>query len=173
MFKGSLQKILRSTALRATMIRVPLRTIFPKSPTVHKYLRTYFSVRNYSITTTKGDVIPDEVIDLPLQIYHSESDLFLENLMDKLELLSETDPDKWGTELELSHGVLTIDIPSLGTYIINKQPSNKQIWMSSPVSGPNRFDYYHKKWISLRDNEHLIDIINREFSGLIPAGHSL
>jgi frataxin len=31
--------------------------------------------------------------------------------------------------------------PEVGTYVINKQPPNKQIWLSSPKSGPKRFDW--------------------------------
>jgi len=36
---------------------------------------------------------------------------------------------------------LTLTHPSKGTYVLNKQPPNKQIWLSSPVSGPKRFDW--------------------------------
>uniref|UniRef100_A0A4W5KXX6 Frataxin n=1 Tax=Hucho hucho TaxID=62062 RepID=A0A4W5KXX6_9TELE len=28
-----------------------------------------------------------------------------------------------------------------GTYVINKQTPNKQIWLSSPTSGPKRYDW--------------------------------
>ena len=38
----------------------------------------------------------------------------------------------------LSQGVLTLNLGSHGTYVINKQAPNKQIWMSSPLSGPVR-----------------------------------
>jgi len=38
-------------------------------------------------------------------------------------------------------GVLTLSFPPSGTYVLNKQPPNRQIWLSSPVSGPKRFDY--------------------------------
>lgn len=31
--------------------------------------------------------------------------------------------------------------PDVGTYVINKQPPNKQIWLSSPKSGPKRYDW--------------------------------
>lgn len=37
--------------------------------------------------------------------------------------------------------MLTITFPPHGTYVINKQPPNKQIWLSSPVSGPKRYDW--------------------------------
>ncbi len=33
-------------------------------------------------------------------------------------------------------GVLTLKLGSLGTYVINKQAPNHQIWMSSPVRYP-------------------------------------
>lgn len=34
---------------------------------------------------------------------------------------------------------MTLDVPPHGTYVINKQPPNHQIWVSSPVSGPSRY----------------------------------
>ena len=36
---------------------------------------------------------------------------------------------------------MTIAHPDKGTYVLNKQPPNRQIWLSSPVSGPKRFDW--------------------------------
>jgi frataxin len=35
--------------------------------------------------------------------------------------------------LLLQSGVLTLNLGTHGTYVINKQPPNKQIWLSSPV----------------------------------------
>lgn len=59
--------------------------------------------------------------------------------------------------------------------MINKQPANKQIWLSSPVSGPKRFDWVvfgesmHDKegtgvgdWVYLRDGETLSDLLRKE-----------
>lgn len=37
--------------------------------------------------------------------------------------------------------MLSLKFPPHGTYVLNKQPANKQIWLSSPVSGPKRYDY--------------------------------
>jgi frataxin len=34
---------------------------------------------------------------------------------------------------------MTLTVPPHGTYVINKQPPNHQIWVSSPASGPARF----------------------------------
>lgn len=33
----------------------------------------------------------------------------------------------------LQSGVLTLNVGEHGTYVINKQPPNKQIWLSSPI----------------------------------------
>ena len=32
-------------------------------------------------------------------------------------------------------------VPAHGTFVINKQTPNKQIWLSSPFSGPKRYAY--------------------------------
>lgn len=37
--------------------------------------------------------------------------------------------------------MLTLLFPPKGTYVLNKQPPNKQIWLSSPFSGPKRYDW--------------------------------
>lgn len=36
---------------------------------------------------------------------------------------------------------MTLTVANKGTYVINKQPPNKQIWLSSPISGPKRYDW--------------------------------
>lgn len=45
--------------------------------------------------------------------------------------------------------MLTLSFPSIGIYVINKQPPNKQIWLSSPKTGPKRYD-----WVVLGDGQH-------------------
>lgn len=47
-------------------------------------------------------------------------------------------------------GVLNLTLPPYGTYVLNKQPPNLQIWMSSPVSGPSRFEYVDGSWVHHR-----------------------
>ena len=59
--------------------------------------------------------------------------------------------------------------------MLNKQPPNKQIWLSSPISGPKRFDWvvsgegHNQKegggsgdWIYLRDGTSLTELIRKE-----------
>lgn len=64
--------------------------------------------------------------------YHQEADHTLDVLCEEFERLVE-DVDMDNTDIELSQGVLTLKLGSLGTYVINKQTPNKQLWLSSPV----------------------------------------
>lgn len=48
--------------------------------------------------------------------------------------------------------------------MINKQSPNRQIWWSSPVSGPKRYDYDTdtSRWINTRDKHLLSEILKSE-----------
>lgn len=72
------------------------------------------------------------------------------------------------------NGVLSVTV-ELGTYVINKQPPNKQIWLSSPISGPKRYDWVvmgesmHDKegagtgeWVYLKDGSTLSSLLKSE-----------
>ncbi|WWC66005.1 iron donor protein CyaY [Kwoniella dejecticola CBS 10117] len=83
------------------------------------------------------------------QVSNRDMDILHENLEIYVE---EFGPDDW--EVEYSSGVMTLSLPPNGTYVINKQPPNLQIWMSSPFSGPSRFDYKTGKgWVHHRDDK--------------------
>ena len=41
----------------------------------------------------------------------------------------------------LQQGVLNINLGKLGFWVLNKQSPNKQIWWSSPISGPRRYEH--------------------------------
>ncbi|KAL9621600.1 MAG: hypothetical protein Q9160_003992 [Pyrenula sp. 1 TL-2023] len=81
---------------------------------------------------------PSSPSPLTEEQYHALSDLFIEALQTRLEEIAEN-PDR-GVEVEYSSGVLTLTTPH-GTYVLNKQPPNRQIWISSPISGPKRYDW--------------------------------
>lgn len=133
-------------------------------------INTFPSCRFYSekiTTSTHGAEIPEEVLNLPLNTYHDEADKFLDTIFEQLELLSEDYPELI-PEVELNHGVMNLTLAKNGSYVINKQPPNKQIWFASPISGPNRFDFYQNEWISLRDNTKLLDVINKELRLALP-----
>lgn len=67
-------------------------------------------------------------------------------------------------------GVLTLKLDDR-TYVINKQPPNKQIWLSSPISGPKRFDWIFNgnasdegsgEWVYARDGTTMNEILCAE-----------
>ena len=68
-------------------------------------------------------------------------------------------------DLDLSNGILKIDLKNNKTYIINIQKNNKQIWLSSPFSGPKRFEYINKEWTDIHNNKiKLYELLNIEFN---------
>lgn len=85
--------------------------------------------------------------------YHNVADESIETIQD----IVEDTLEGAGIECELNYsaGVLTMVLPPHGTYIINKQTPNRQIWWSSPISGPRRYEYNEKtgKWSFSRDED--------------------
>ncbi|XP_006627032.3 frataxin, mitochondrial [Lepisosteus oculatus] len=70
-------------------------------------------------------------------------------------------------DVTFSSGVLTVKISSdYGTYVINKQTPNKQIWLSSPVSGPKRYDWTGERWVYSHDGMSLHDLLSKELSAI-------
>ena len=70
-------------------------------------------------------------------------------------------------DVTLAAGVLNVFLGGEeGTYVINKQTPNQQIWLSSPISGPARFDFCSEKraWIYSHTGESLHELLNREIS---------
>ncbi|KAK6500954.1 Mitochondrial chaperone Frataxin [Arthrobotrys conoides] len=92
--------------------------------------------------------------------YHEIADETMDGIFTKLEELAEDDK---GLDVEFSAGVLTLDTPN-GTYVINKQPPNKQIWLSSPISGPKRYDWIEEEgqWVYSRDKSTLSSLLAEE-----------
>ncbi|CAG9322162.1 YFH1 [Blepharisma stoltei] len=69
-------------------------------------------------------------------------------------------------DVELSDGVVTLKCKEEKTYIINKQSPNKQIWLSSPISGPKRYDFVNNGWVNATDGHKLIDLLSKELSSI-------
>ncbi|KAI0296591.1 Frataxin-like domain-containing protein [Russula brevipes] len=87
----------------------------------------------------------------------------MEELLDELQNMLDSNGDS-SLEVEYHSGVLTLDLGQRGTYVINKQPPNKQIWLSSPVSGPKRFNFdtATRRWVDGRSGERLEALLNEE-----------
>ncbi|KAI8815478.1 hypothetical protein BJ742DRAFT_18198, partial [Cladochytrium replicatum] len=95
--------------------------------------------------------------------YHKLADETLDVLVTFFEDLGD-ELDLDGYDVSYSNGVVTLKLGEPGTYVINKQPPNLQIWLSSPVSGPKRFDFVDGDWIYKRENESLQSLLTSEVS---------
>ncbi|KAJ2011532.1 Mitochondrial matrix iron chaperone, partial [Coemansia sp. S85] len=103
-------------------------------------------------------------------VYYEKSSEALENLTESLEDIGDQmEIDDY--DIEYSSGVLTLKLGARGTYVINKQPPNKQIWISSPVSGPERYDYDLERgaWFCRQKDEKELDPATGDV-GETPAG---
>lgn len=105
--------------------------------------------------------------NLSVEQYHALSDMTMDTLLDSLEVFVD-DLGIPGYEVEYHSGVLTLILGDQGTYVINKQPPNKQIWLSSPVSGPKRYDYVPERddWLYSRDGQSLGSLLETELKQL-------
>jgi frataxin len=92
--------------------------------------------------------------------YHNVADDTLHSIQDAVEDLIEdnfdTDTNNGDDdalpEVNYASGVLTLSLPPHGTWVINKQTPNHQLWWSSPLSGPRRYEYVEERerWVYTR-----------------------
>ncbi|KAK3823399.1 MAG: hypothetical protein J3Q66DRAFT_279371 [Benniella sp.] len=106
--------------------------------------------------------------DLTDDDYHEASDVSMDRMVEYFEDLGD-EHEIPGYDVEYQSGVLTIKLGDKGTYVINKQPPNKQLWLSSPTTGPKRYDYdaNHKTWFYSRDHHTLKSLLDSEISEAI------
>ena len=86
-----------------------------------------------------------------------------ETLVRLMDTLEEAVGDQ--LDADLQGGILTIDLDSGGQYVINKHAPNRQIWMSSPVSGASHFDSDgNGGWVATRSGGTLAAMLSAEIS---------
>jgi frataxin len=72
-------------------------------------------------------------------------------------------------ELNVASGVMTLSFPGKGTWVLNKQTPNRQIWWSSPLSGPKRFEFLEGAWCSTKDGLALGPLLAQELRHVHPG----
>ncbi|KAJ4310559.1 Mitochondrial matrix iron chaperone [Neodidymelliopsis sp. IMI 364377] len=179
---------LRRTAAAPLRASTPANCIIARAAVVHTGRAT---ARAFHATTSMRGIMPESEnpppkesedhenptvpTDISTTEFHERADEYLNELVERLEEAQEKNPD---IEVEYSAGVLRVDFISKElSYVLNKQPPNKQIWLSSPISGPKRFDWVVLQegqnakegggsgdWIYLRDGTSLTDIIRKELA---------
>ncbi|XP_055523983.1 frataxin homolog, mitochondrial [Wyeomyia smithii] len=99
----------------------------------------------------------------------------LESLCDYMEQLVEETSFLKSADVTYGDGVLTVNFGKpYGTYVINRQSPNRQIWLSSPTSGPKRYDYIPDKsttskgcWVYKHDGISLHELLQRELPEIV------
>lgn len=135
-------QVLSSTACKATLCTSIQRLAYQHRQTLPVSSRPFnLQVCHFSIqppSTTNVDSFPE-------QTFHKISDHTLEELSDAL---GQLDSELEDVDINLSQGVLSVNLgPDFNnkTWVINKQTPNRQIWWSSPISGPRRYEYVGDK----------------------------
>ena len=115
------------------------------------------------------------VASFPEPDFHAAADEFLEGIEDEICALEDSDAAHLlgdDFDVSLAMGVLTIALGGgRGTYVLNKQTPNRQVWWSSPVSGPKRYSYDADgdAWVNTRDGGRLVDLLKGELEDALPG----
>ena len=109
--------------------------------------------------------VPRTPDDWPVADYSHTAEEFLEGLSDTI---ADALQERTGSEVEYSQGVLTVRLGEGETLVLNTQTPNRQIWFSSPVSGPSRYflDTETGNWICTRDNQQLCKRLRHDLRAL-------
>lgn len=92
--------------------------------------------------------------------FHAAADRTLAHL---LETIEDTLGD--ALDVDLQGGILSIELADGGQYVINKHAPNRQIWLSSPVSGASHFAYQQGRgWASTRGDALLHELLAQELA---------
>ncbi|KAJ4355142.1 hypothetical protein N0V85_009558 [Neurospora sp. IMI 360204] len=189
--RATLRSLQISRNTRITSTPFAAASLLPRA-TVPRFFSTAGPNGNI-ITPDKQPVQPKEdaastVVRVATELtddeYHKLADQYMDRLVTHLEELQDERED---IDVEYSAGVLTVSFDAgIGTYVINKQPPNKQIWLSSPKSGPKRYDYValgdgqnekegtaKGEWVYLRDNSTINQLFCDELQIdlSMPVGH--
>uniref|UniRef100_A0A1B0DEG0 ferroxidase n=1 Tax=Phlebotomus papatasi TaxID=29031 RepID=A0A1B0DEG0_PHLPP len=134
-------------------------------PEVKRFIRKgYCTVQSSEIGAALIDLVTYETVC---------SDT-LEGLCEYFEILVEGTPHLKTGDVMYSDGVLTVKLgQKYGTYVINRQSPNRQIWLSSPTSGPKRYDFIpgegssEGKWVYKHDGRSLHELLQEEIKAIV------
>ena len=94
--------------------------------------------------------------------FASLADPLLERIADAVEDALED------SEADLHAGILTLTLPGIGQYVINKHSPNREIWLSSPKSGAHHFGWRNESWISTRNPDvELLSLLKAELGVVV------
>ncbi|GAB5367751.1 hypothetical protein AAMO2058_001258000 [Amorphochlora amoebiformis] len=139
------------------------------TPIVSKRLSTLtmFSSPSRTVFTMKEKYMPQRR-GFAFTVSVDEFNAVSEDLFDILQESLEDDELPF-EDMEFSSGVLSL-VTEQGVWIVNKHSASRQVWLSSPKSGPSKFEYNKEtqKWVSEREDKTAMhDLLVRELSELV------
>jgi len=158
---------------KATRHRLLSSSLSPRSLSLVPYL--IFSQKHRSFPyTCRYDNRTAPIVRLfeTLSDYHDAADATLDHIAEVMDGIVE-DREMENVECEFSDGVLTITFyledEMTKSWVFNKQAPNRQIWWSSPISGPKRYEYDNDigRWVNTRDREALSALLRKEMSEML------
>lgn len=90
--------------------------------------------------------------------FETLAEVELNHLAERLEAASDA------LEIDFEAGIVTVELESGGQYLINRHAVNREIWLSSPVSGAWHFRAADGLWRSTRGTETLRALLAAELS---------
>ncbi|TFK15509.1 Frataxin, mitochondrial [Platysternon megacephalum] len=106
--------------------------------------------------------------------YEKLAEETLDSLADFFEDLADKPFTPEDYDISFGNGVLTAKLGGdMGTYVINRQTPNKQIWLSSPTSGPKRYDWTGRNWVYSHDGVSLHELLAVELSAALKTNIDL
>ncbi|XP_014468638.1 PREDICTED: frataxin homolog, mitochondrial [Dinoponera quadriceps] len=107
-------------------------------------------------------------LELSTTQYQKICEETLESLYEYFEEVIEAVDHLPDADVSYGDGVLTVEFGKpYGTYVINRQIPNKQIWLASPRSGPKRYDFLNGRWIYKHDGKTIHELLNNEISMIV------
>jgi frataxin len=98
--------------------------------------------------------------------FHRLADATLKGLMQAIDDLGSD-----AIDVDLASGILTLTLADGGTYVLNKQAPNRQIWLSSPRSGAWHFDHRGgvgaAAWAATRGGGTLAELLSSELGAVL------
>ncbi|XP_010422488.1 PREDICTED: frataxin, mitochondrial [Camelina sativa] len=162
---------LSPTLLRSNGVRYSSNLVQDSLKPLDSFCRIGSRIRHDSLTTrsfsSQGPASVDYSSVLQEDEFHKLANFTINDLLAKIEDYGD-DVQIDGFDIDYGNEVLTLKLGSLGTYVLNKQTPNRQIWMSSPVSGPSRFDWDRdaNAWIYRRTEAKLHKLLEEELENL-------
>ncbi|KAL3894033.1 MAG: hypothetical protein SGCHY_005503 [Lobulomycetales sp.] len=106
---------------------------------------------------------------MSLNKFHRIADETLDEILDVLEC-SDSVSQIPGNDVIYSSGVLTMHLGAQhGTWVLNKQPPTRQIWTSSPIAGPRRYELDESEgvWKCIREKTELRKDLQTELRSIL------